>query len=192
MKDDGYKIRDQYAVHFITFAVVEWIDVFTRRCYADIVIQSLLYCINNKGLKLHAWCLMSNHIHLILNAPNGNLSDILRDLKKFTSKEVIRSIENNNQESRKNWMLWIFKKAGEKNSRNKEYQFWQQDNHPVQLETVEFTLDKLNYMHNNPVKAGIVDKAEEYLLSSARDYYLGKGGLLPIEHLTAAYTLRSS
>ena len=86
----------------------------------------------------------------------------------------------------------IFKKAGGKNSRNKEYQLWQQDNHASQLETVEFTLDKLNYMHNNPVKAGVVDKAEEYLLSSARDYHFGKGGLLPIQHLTAAYTLRLS
>jgi hypothetical protein len=82
------------------------------------------------------------------------------------------------------------RKAGEKNSRNKDYQFWQQDNHAIQLESVEFTLEKFNYMHNNPVKSGIVDKAEEYLLSSARDYYFGKGGLLPIEHLTAAYTLR--
>ena len=190
MKDDGYKIRDQHAVHFITFSVVEWVDVFTRKTYADIVIQSLLYCINNKGLKLHGWCIMSNHIHLIISTANGNLSDILRDFKKFTSKEIITTIENNKQESRKNWMLWIFKKAGEKNSRNKEYQFWQQDNHPIQLETVEFTLDKLNYMHNNPVKAGIVDKAEEYLFSSAREYYFGKGGLLPIEHLTAAYVMR--
>ena len=161
MKDDGYKIRDQNSVHFITFAVVEWVDVFTRRTYSDIVIQSLLYCINNKGLKLHAWCIMSNHIHLIISTGNGNLSDILRDFKKFTSKEIITTIENNKQESRKNWMLWIFKKAGEKNSRNKEYQFWQQDNHPIQLETFEFTLDKLNYIHNNPVKAGIVEKAEE-------------------------------
>ena len=88
-------------------------------------------------------------------------------------------------------MLWIFRKAGEENSRNKEYQFWQQDNHAMQLETVEFTLDKLTYLHNNPVKAGIVDKAEEYLLSSARDYYFGKGGSLPIEHLTAAYVFRT-
>ncbi|GEO08677.1 REP-associated tyrosine transposase [Segetibacter aerophilus] len=190
MKDDGYKIRDQHAVHFITFGVVEWVDVFTRRTYADIAIQSLLYCINNKELRLHGWCIMSNHIHLIISTANGNLSDILRDFKKFTSKEIITTIENNKQESRKNWMLWIFKKAGEKNSRNKQYQFWQQDNHPILLETVEFTLDKLNYMHNNPVKAGIVEKAEEYLLSSARDYYHEVGGLLPIDHLTAAYTLR--
>jgi hypothetical protein len=135
---------------------------------------------------------MSRHLHLIISTANRNLSNILKDFKKFTSKEITTTIENNRQESRKNWMLWIFKKADEKNSRNKEYQFWQQDNHAIQLETIDFTLDKLNYMHNNPVKAGIVEKAEEYLLSSARDYYFGKGGLLTIGHLTAAYTLRSS
>src|SRR5215210_1087520 len=131
MKDDGYKIRDQYAVHFITFAVVQWIDVFTRRTYSDIVMESLRYCINNKGLKLHAWCVMSNHIHLIMSAADGNLSNILRDFKKFTSKEIITAIESNKQESRRNLMLSIFRKAGEKNSRNKEYQFWQQDNRAI-------------------------------------------------------------
>ena len=133
---------------------------------------------------------MSNHIHLIISAADGNLSNILRDFKMFTSREIITAIESNKQESRRNWMLWIFRKAGEENSRNKEYQFWQQDNHAIQLETVEFTLDKLTYLHNNPVKAGIVDKTEEYLLRSARDYYFGKGGSLPIEHLTAAYVFR--
>ena len=131
MKEDGYKIRDQYAVHFITFAVVEWIDVFTRKAYADIVLDSLRFCISNKALKVHAWCIMSNHVHLICSAANGNLSDILRDFKKFTSKAIIKSIEENKQESRKNWMLWLFKKAGEKNSRNNNCQFWRQNNHPV-------------------------------------------------------------
>ena len=198
MKEDGYKIRDQYAVHFITFAVVEWIDVFTRKAYADIVLDSLRFCISNKALKVHAWCIMSNHVHLICSAVNGNLSDILRDFKKFTSKAIIKSIEENKLESRKNclprseWrgMLWLLKKAGEKNSRNNNYQFWRQDNHPVWLETISYTLEKLHYLHNNPVKAGIVDKAEEYLLSSARDYHFGGGGMLPIEHLTAAYVQR--
>ncbi len=193
MKDDGYKIRDQHAVHFITFAVVEWVDVFTRKAYANIVLESLRYCIHNKGLKVHAWCIMSNHVHLILSATDGNLSDILRDFKKFTSKSVIYAIETSKDESRKNWMLWIFKKAGEKNSRNLSYQFWRQDNHAIHLDTVPFTLDKLNYLHNNPVKAGLLERAEDYLLSSARDYYFGGGGgLIPIEHLTAAYTLRTS
>lgn len=190
MKDEGYKIRDQYAVHFITFAVIEWIDVFTRRTYADVILDSLRYCILNKDLKVHAWCIMSNHVHLIVSTPNGNLSDILRDFKKFTSKTIIDAIEANKEESRRNWMLWIFKKAGEKNSRNSQYQFWRQDNHPILLESVAFTLDKLNYLHNNPVKSGIVEKAEDYLFSSAKDYHSGGSGLLAIEHLTAAYTLR--
>ncbi|HWB25111.1 MAG TPA: transposase [Chitinophagaceae bacterium] len=189
MKEDGYKIRDQHGVYFITFSVVQWVDVFTRRCYIDTLLNSLQYCIKNKGLRIHAWCLMSNHLHLILSAENGNLSGLLRDFKSFTAKEILQQIAGNKEESRKSWMLWLFKQAGSGNSRNENSQFWQQDNQPVQLQTVEFTLIKLNYLHNNPVKAGIVDKAENYLFSSARDYN-GVTGLLPIEHLTAAYTLR--
>ena len=186
MKNDGYKIRDQQGIYFITFAVVEWIDVFTRKEYSNIIKESLRYCIQHKGLKLHAWCIMSNHVHLIISSETNNLSDILRDFKKFTSKAIIEAIQNSKEESRKNWMLWIFKKAGEKNSRNNDYQFWRQDNHPVQLETITFTLDKLNYLHNNPVKAGLVEKSEDYLLSSAKDYYFGNSGVLPLEHLSAA------
>ena len=189
MQHEGYKIRDQYGVHFITFATVQWVDVFSRHCYVQTVLDSLQFCIKEKKLNLHAWCLMSNHIHLIISSPKGNLSDILRDFKKFTSATIIKQIENNTEESRKKWMLWIFKKAGENNTRNNNYQFWQQDNQPIQLETASFTLSKLTYIHNNPVKAGLVEKAEDYLLSSARDYYGGKG-LLPIEHLSAAFTLR--
>ncbi len=189
MKDDGYKIRDQFGVHFITFAVIQWIDIFSRYCYVETVLNSLKYCIKEKGLCLHAWCIMSNHLHLIVSTEKGNLSDILRDFKSYTSKKIIQQIEDNKEESRKHWLLWLFKQAGTANSRNENYQFWQQDNQPMQLQTAEFTLIKLNYLHNNPVKAGIVEKHEDYLLSSARDYNGGKG-LLPIEHLTAAYTLR--
>lgn len=111
---------------------------------------------------------MSNHVHLIISATDGNLSYILRDFKKFASKSIIAAIETSKEESRKNWMLWIFKKAGEKNSRNSSYQFWRQDNHAIQLDTVSFTLDKLNYLHSNPVKAGIVDKPEEYLFKQRK------------------------
>ena len=91
MKNDGYKIRDQHGIYFLTFAVVEWVDVFTRKEYADIVIESLRYCIQHKGLKLYAWCIMSNHVHLIVSAEQGNLSDVLRDFKKFTSK--VRTVD---------------------------------------------------------------------------------------------------
>jgi putative transposase len=80
-------------------------------------------------------------------------------------------------------MVKIFKEAGESNSRNKYYQFWQQDNEPKEIFTKQFALQKLEYIHNNPVEAG-VEKAEEYVYSSAKDYYYGKQcGLIPIEFL---------
>ena len=114
MKDEGYKIRDEFGVYYLTFSVVEWIDVFSRRMYVDIVLDSLKFCIEKKQLKLFAWCIMTNHVHLIVQSSNGDLSGTLRDFKKFTSSRIINAIEQNKEESRRNWMLWIFKKAGEK------------------------------------------------------------------------------
>ncbi|MEI9945513.1 MAG: transposase [Chitinophagaceae bacterium] len=181
MSEGGYKIRNQAAVYFITFAVVEWADVFTRKEYRDIVLESIKHCQEKKGLLLHAWCIMSNHLHLIISARDNNLSDLLRDFKKFTSKQVIKAIAENKQESRREWLLSIFKKAGEENSRNTTYQFWRQDNQPKELFSPAFIFQKLNYIHNNPVEAGIVDNPEEYLYSSARDYkQTRKCGLLDV------------
>lgn len=184
MYHSGYKIRNLEGIHFVTFAVVGWVDVFTRKEYRDIVIDSLKYCQKEKGLVLYSWCLMSNHIHLVVRAINNDTSDILRDFKKFTSNQIIKAITENEKESRREWMLRIFKNAGELNSRNTNYQFWRQDNQPKELFSEKFTNQKLDYIHNNPVEAGIVEKAEEYLYSSARDYYNGKNcGLLQIELL---------
>ena len=91
---------------------------------------------------------------------------------------------HNTTESRREWMLAMFKEAGKTNSRNTNYQFWQQDNQPKIIYTPEFAAKKLEYMHNNPFDAGIVGKAEEYIYSSARDYYYGKQcGLIRIEYL---------
>jgi len=184
MSDGGYKIRNQAAIHFITFAVVEWIDVFTRKDYRDIVLDSIRFCQKGKGLLLHSWCIMSNHVHLIVSAKENNLSDILRDFKKFTSKQIITAIENNPGESRKDWMLEIFKEQGSKNSRNSTYQFWRQDNQPQELFSAAFIFQKTNYIHQNAVEAGIVEQAEDYLYSSAKDYHLTKKcGLLDVAFL---------
>ncbi len=174
MSQGGYKIRSKAANHFLTFTVVEWIDVFTRKEYSDILLDSIRFCQQNKGLILNAWCLMTNHIHLVARATNLDLSDILCDLKKFTSKQIIQAIINNKLESRRDWMLRIFKEQGANNSRNKEFQFWRQDNRPMELYSSAFTFQKINYIHQNPVRAGIADKAEEYVYSSGRDYHFGK------------------
>ena len=115
---------------------------------------------------------------------NHDLSNILRDFEKFSSKQVIKAIQNNEHESRKDWMLNIFRLAGEVNSRNSEFQFWRQDNQPMEVYSPKFVFQKLNYIHNNPVEAGIVEKPEHYLYSSARDYaQTKKCGLLDVVFL---------
>ncbi|MFT5512043.1 MAG: putative transposase [Bacteroidia bacterium] len=180
MREGGYKIRNQHGIYFISFAVVQWVDVFTRKCYQDIAVDSLRNCQKNKGLILHAWVIMSNHMHLIASVQkDSRLSDILRDFKKFTSVQILRSIENNQRESRREWMLKIFKDACKQNSRNENFQFWRQDNHPVELVTNRMKNQRLHYLHLNPVKAGIVKRPEDYVYSSARNY-CSKIGLLEI------------
>ncbi|MDA0196650.1 MAG: transposase [Bacteroidetes bacterium] len=184
MPEGGYKISDQNAVHFITFSVVQWVDVITRKEYCDIVVESLKFCIKNKGLKVHAWCIMSNHLHLIISCiEEHRLSDLLRDFKKFTSAQIISAIEDNVHESRGNWMLWIFKKAGETNKRNENYQFWQQDNHPIECSSKEILDSRMNYLHENPVKAGLVRSEGDYVYSSGVDYYNNGKGLVEIEFI---------
>ena len=177
---DGYKIRGQQAVHFITFATLKWVDVFTRSDYVNIIIDSLQYCKKEKDLLLHAYCKMPNHLHLIMSTPNNHLSDVIGDFKKFTSAKIVKAIEENVKESRRNWMLWIFKKAGENNERNNSYQFWQQDNQPIECSTEEILQTRMNYLHENPVRAGFVWKAEDYRYSSAFDYYTAGKGLVEI------------
>lgn len=105
------KISEGYC-YFLTLTVVDWVDVFTRPNYKHIIIDSLRYCQKEKGLILYGWCLMSNHLHLIAQADeNNHLSDILRDLKKYTSKQIIKAIIEN-PESRRDWMLDRFRFAG--------------------------------------------------------------------------------
>ncbi len=180
-----YKFHNPDGVYFITFAVVEWVDVFTRKEYRDILIENLKYCQANKGLEIFAWCIMSNHVHLIVRAKEGFLlQEILRDYKKFTSKKIVEAISNNVGESRKEWMLEIFKKHGQQNSNNISFQFWRQNNKPLEIYSHDVIAQKLEYLHYNPVEAGIVEKEEEYLYSSAKDYYEGKNvGMLKLEWL---------
>jgi putative transposase len=171
----NYKIRDQSKVYFVSFATVNWIDVFIRREYKEIVTDSFKYCIANKGMELYAWCIMSSHVHLIIGSTGEKMEDILRDMKRHTSKKILKAIEENIQESRRDWMLWMFKRAGQHNPNNETYQFWQQNNHPIELFSNEVMQQKLDYIHNNPIEAGFVNEAHEYSYSSAIDYSGGKG-----------------
>ena len=178
-----FRIYNHQQVHFITFAVVDWIDVFTRPVYKQVIVDSLEYCQNKKGLRVHGWCVMTNHIHLVVSAKEGvSLSDIVRDFKKFTARQILDDLQTNNKESRRKWMLWMFKKAGSKNSNNAVYQFWRQDNRPMEVYSNEFFTQKMEYIHYNPVKEWFCFRAEEYPYSSAL-WYKEKRGLIEIDEL---------
>lgn len=170
-----YKFRDQTKLYFVSFAVVNWIDVFVKREYKDIVVESLQYCIKHKGLEVYAWVLMSSHLHLIIGSTGEPMEGILRDMKRHTAKALLKLIEEHNQESRKEWLLWMFKRAGSFNPNTEVYQFWQHHNHPIELTNNFLLAQKLDYLHQNPVAAGFVEEPWDYLYSSARDYAGNKG-----------------
>ena len=173
------KISPGY-VYYITLTVVEWIDIFSRPVYKHILVDSLNYCVANKGLKIYCWCLMSNHLHMIASASGeDSLSDILRDFKKFTSKAIIKAVQEV-PESRRDWMLNLYWYAGKNNNKIRYYKFWQDGNEAKEIHTTAFLDEKMNYIHDNPVRAELLAKPEDYLYSSARDY-AGEKGLVEIE-----------
>ena len=171
---EGYIIRDQEKPHFITCTIVDWIDIFSRKIYRDIIIDCLNFCIKNKGMVVFGYVVMSNHIHLVVQSETNQLSDLIRDFKKFTAKQILETLHTE-PESRRDWILERFAKPTETHSRNKNFQVWQYGNHAEEIFTLKFMWDKLNYIHLNPVRAEIVEKANHYLYSSATNYSTDKG-----------------
>jgi len=170
----GYKIREQSAPHFLTFSIIGWVDIFTRQSYRDIIIDSFRFCQAKKNLRIGGYVIMSNHVHVIWTAPDGNLSDIIRDFKTFTSKMMIRQVHKG-PESRKEWLDYMFRFFAKQTNANETYKIWTNDNHPESIYTHEFLISKLHYIHENPVRAGLVKNAPEYLYSSAMNYAGGNG-----------------
>lgn len=180
-----YQIKEPDKLHYITLQVVEWVDIFSREVDRKIIVENLAYCQANKDLEIYAWVIMSNHVHLLLRSNKEELSDMLRDFKSYTSKKIIEQVSSDG-ESRKVWMLKIFQQAAFSYKRNADYQFWTHDNHAEIAFSNKFIEQKLAYIHNNPVRAGLVEKPEDYIYSSAVDYAGGKG-LLEIELITTKW-----
>lgn len=172
----NYKFHNPEGLYFVSFAVVEWLDVFTRNQYKDILLDSLEYCQTNKGMEVIAWCIMTNHVHIVFRCVGSEKpQEVLGDFKRYTSKEIVKAIQENTQESRKEFLLEKFKIAAQKASNVTHYQFWRHDNRPIELWSNKVIQEKVNYIHNNPVAAGLVFKPEDYMYSSAIDYSGGKG-----------------
>ncbi|MCP5188780.1 MAG: transposase [Pseudomonadales bacterium] len=164
-----YKFHEAEGLYFVTFATIGWVDALTRPKQKEILLESIRHCQREKGLRLSAWVVMSNHVHLVCQAAGPQtLPEIFRDLKKFTSRQLIASLQEPG-ESRAEWMLPLFRQAGAANPNNRHVQFWQQDNHPIVIQGEGDVPAKVDYIHDNPVKAGIVAEAHHYLYSSAHE-----------------------
>lgn len=164
------ELRKTYSggLFYLTFTVVGWADVFTRRIYTDELIKNLIYCQEHKGLEIYAYVVMTNHIHLIARRKEDKLlSELIRDFKSFTAKQFLKLIVENPQESRKEWLEMIFRYHGKGTKQNEEFAFWQKTSHPIELWSPEVTNQKVDYIHNNPVRAGFVAEPHEWVLSSA-------------------------
>lgn len=177
-----HKFYNKEGLYFTSFATVYWIDVFVRDEYFAIMLDSLSYCRKNLGLEIYCWCIMPSHLHLILRTKEGNPEALLGRIKEHTSKNLQQKIRENVQESRKEWMLWMFQRAGAKSSNVKNSQLWQHNNKPVELWSAAVIDQKVDYIHNNPVTSGFVSEPWHWKYSSAIDYSGGKG-ILEIDYI---------
>jgi REP element-mobilizing transposase RayT len=179
-----YCFLDSQAIYFTTSTVVAWADLFTREIYREILLDSIRYCQKNQGLVIHAWVLMTNHLHLICSFDGPQAPGlVLKNMKSFTAVRIIDAIIKNPKESRRSYLLDIFEVEAKKSSGNFRFQFWQHENHPVLLDSAILFDEKFNYVHWNPVSAGLVDEPWHWRNSSAVDYMTGQKGLLEIRRL---------
>ncbi len=167
-----YKIVDPAFPHFVTCTVLHWIPVFTRPDTVEIVLASLRFLMKD-GLKVYAYVVLENHLHLVVQS--GDLNRDIARFKSYTSKQLLAYLSKHNVRQILD-QLAFYKKA---HKGDRAYQFWQEGCHPEWIQNDEMMHQKVDYVHQNPVKRGYVDLAEHWRYSSARDYQ-GQAGLLEV------------
>ena len=170
------KKDDQDKMHFVTLTVIEWINIFTKLEYFEVLINSLKYCQKHKGLQIFGYVIMTNHMHTILKALNGNLSQVIADFKRFTTSKIFKLLKYDNRK----YIQRLIKNSYSKKKWYKS-QIWQRENYPVDIETEQFFEQKLHYIHENPVRECYVDQDEEWRFSSARNYLKGDHSVIKVE-----------
>jgi len=176
---DKYKITKGEDAYFITFTIIEWLKVLENDEYKLIIVDSIHFCQMNKGLVVYGYCIMPNHVHMIIQGvDNYSVSEILRDLKRFTSRAIVKKLE---EEKPEGYLLILnqFLEAGKSLKRIKKYKVWQDDNRAMVIFSNKFLYQKLNYIHQNPVKYGLCQFPWEYTFSSAVNY-AGNDGLIDV------------
>ena len=169
MKRNRQLTYDQAFAYFVTTTLSGFVELFTQDKYAQIIIRNLNFYREKFGFKLLAYVVMPHHLHLIiLPSSKGNISEIMRDFKKYTAKEIIQRLE----EERQFDILDIFHKTVQRYhpTGNRKYQVWEDRFDELALYSDKVFRTKLDYIHNNPVKEGLVDSPSDYPYSSVRNY----------------------
>ena len=174
-----YSITKDTPYYFCTDTIVGWQCVFISMPFFEAIIESLKYCQREKGLLVHGYVIMPNHIHTIVSTLNGNLSDILRDYKRYTSVSISDLLKEKNNSR----LLNYFSTAAERIGRGNNYKIWQSGSHPEAIISNEFFIQKLNYIHTNPVRKGFVEREEHWMFSSARNYILDDHSILNVDFI---------
>jgi len=175
-----YKIIDDNGIYFTTHTVVEWLPIFREKRYFEIIVESLKYCQDNKGHLVSGYVIMLTHFHLMAQTKEGvRFQDVMRDMKKFMSKEISSQLERDGE----SLSLYVFKKASEQEKGKRKYKVWQDEYHSKIIHTDTVCRQKMQYMHDNPARKGLVEKSECWLYSSARNYILNDDSALSIERL---------
>ena len=173
-----WKIIPGVNLYFVTTTIVERQNVFVSIPFLDNIIESLKYCCTNKGLHLHGYVIMPNHTHYIVSSePPIRLSDIIRDFNRFTSHNIIALLEEMNRID----VLEVFHKVAIDEGRGNRYKVWQEGFHPIAIYTRAFFQQKLDYLHENPMRKGFVDRPEQWRWSSARNYILDDHSLIYVD-----------
>ena len=163
-----YRIHEPDAAHFITSTIIEWLPVFTTAACCDVLVRSFEHCRQHKGLRLHAWVILDNHFHAIVSGPE--LADTIRDFKRFTARMILAQLQTEGREWLLNQLAY-FRAAHRKAAA--EHQVWQEGVHPQAIIDDEMMRQKLEYLHNNPVKRGMVASPEHWRYSSAHEWLDG-------------------
>ena len=163
----SYRIVEKQGVYFITSTIIEWIPIFVRQVYFDILVSSLNFSVEHKGLRIFAWVIMDNHFHLVCEAPE--LSKTLQELKRHTAKQIIGQLQSDNEK----WILNLLAYYKKRHKTKSEHQVWQEGFHPQLIHSTNMLSQKIEYIHYNPVKRGLVEKPEYWLHSSA-GYFAGE------------------
>jgi len=173
-----YKFDDsQNQLYFVTLTVVAKIPVFTNSRYMNVLIDNLKFYRRKEGLKIFYYVIMDNHIHMIISH-GENTGGIIRNYKSYTAKEMLNFLKKDERK----WIIYLMEHYKKQYKTESRYQFWQEGSHPKLIQSLEMLRQKIEYIHFNPVKRGLVLEPEDWLYSSARNFS-DKGSIFELDEI---------